>query len=116
MPYASGQVIDFWGGANEFEALPTSIKDFMASLLENNLRHWDICTSVNNVRSDLAQLTIPTRIVCGSRSNEVARAIVDHLDSELPNSKKYEIEGASHFLVTSHADECLAILRDGADL
>ncbi len=112
LPYACGQVIDFWGGADVFTTLPTSIKDFMASLLENNLRHWDICTSVNNVHSDLRQLSVPTRIVCGSHSNEVAHAIVAHLDRELPNSKKFEVEGASHSLVTSHADECLAILND----
>jgi pimeloyl-ACP methyl ester carboxylesterase len=115
-PYACGQVIDFWGGGNEFAILPTFIKDTMALLQSNNLRHWKICSQVNNLRADLAQLSIPTRIVCGSRSNQVAHAIVNHLHRELPHSKTYEIKDASHSLVTSHVDECLSVLQDTLEI
>ncbi len=115
VPYACGQVIDFWGGGNEFEMLPTFIKDTMALLQDNNLRHWKVCTQVNHSRSELMNLSVPTRIVCGSRSNQVAHAIVSHLTEQLPYSKQYEIEGASHSLVTSHVDECLSIIQDSLD-
>ena len=116
VPYACGQVIDFWGGGNEFELLPSFIKDKMALLQDNNLRHWKVCTQVNNSRSDLMKLTVPTQIVCGSRSNQVAHAIVSHLNEQLPHSKQYEIAGASHSLVTSHAEECLSIMQDNLDI
>ena len=112
MPYACGQVIDFWSGGKEFAALPTPIKDTMAALTANNLRHWDLCTHIAHTRADLAQLNIPTRIVCGSRSNEVAHAIADHLDSELPHSMRYDIDGASHAMVNTHPQDCLFILQD----
>ncbi|HYR26782.1 MAG TPA: alpha/beta hydrolase [Aquabacterium sp.] len=112
VPYACGQVIDFWGGGNDFEPLPAFVKDAMAPLLGNNLRHWDLCTGIQHSRAELQNLTIPTRIVCGSRSNAVAHAIADHLHRELPHSKRYEVEGASHAMVTSHPADCLAILRD----
>jgi hypothetical protein len=42
----------------------------------------------------------------GSQSNPVAHAIVEHLTKEMPNSKEYQIQGASH------VTECIKILND----
>lgn len=110
--HVCGQVIDFWGGGEHFAALPPHIQDAMGTMVANNLRHWDICTVAQHSRADLAALDIPTHLVCGTRSNAVARAIVDHLHAELPNSQRTDIEGASHALVTSHPEACLAALLD----
>lgn len=106
VPDACGQVIDFWGGANDFAALPPHIQQTMATMVGNNLRHWDICTRADHTEADLRRLSVPTRLVCGTRSNDVAHAIVDHLHRLLPHNRRWEIEGASHGLVTSHADAC----------
>lgn len=111
-PHVCGQVIDFWGGGDHFAALPAHIQDAMGTMVANNLRHWDICTVPRHSRADLASLRIPTHLICGTRSNVVARAIVDHLHAELPHSQRTDIEGASHALVTSHPEACLAALLD----
>lgn len=111
-PYVCGQVIDFWGGHGAFDSLPTFIKDSMEPLVENNIRHWNLNAAIDSTVNDLQNLLIPTRLVCGTQSNPTAHAISDHLNNAIPTSKKYTIEGASHFLVTSHADECLAALGD----
>lgn len=110
--YAYGQVIDFWGEEGAFDSLPDFIKDGMEPLLKNNIRHWDLCTSIDSDLNDLKNCTVPTRLVFGDKSNPVARAICEHLKAHIPNSKTYKIEGASHFLVTSHAEECLQALND----
>lgn len=111
LPDVCGQVIDFWGGANDFAGLPPHIQVAMATMVSNNLRHWDICTRAEHTAADLARLNVPTRLVCGTRSNLVAHAIVDHLHRLLPYSRRWEIDGASHGLVTSHAEACLSILQ-----
>lgn len=111
LPDVCGQVIDFWGGANDFAGLPPHIQAAMATMVRNNLRHWDLCTRPLHTSADLARLDVPTRLVCGTRSNPVAHAIVDHLHRLLPRSGRWEIEGASHGLVASHADACLDVLR-----
>ena len=111
-PYICGKVIDFWGGEGAFEPLPDFIKDGMVPLTANNNRHWTLCENTYHPRTSLNLLTIPTKLVCGSASNPVAQAIVDHLSNELPNNKQYTIPGASHFLVTSHAIECLDIISE----
>ena len=110
--YAYSQVIDFWGGQGAFAALPDSIKESMAPLVKNNIRHWDIDAATGSDLSDLHGCAVPTRLVCGGQSNAVAGAICDHLRKHMPNSKQYVIEGASHFLVTTHAKQCLQAISD----
>jgi len=112
IPFASGQVIDFWGGKGTFESLPEFIKEGMEPLVANNIRHWDSESVMDCKPVDLQKLSIPTRLICGTKSNSVANAICDHLNNQIPHSKKYTIEGASHFLVTSHARQCLEALGD----
>lgn len=110
-PDVYGQVIDFWGQEGAFASLPDFIKQGMAPLLKNNIRHWDLCANIDRGLSDLQNCAVPIRLVYGDQSNPVARAICEHLETHIPNSKKYRIEGASHFLVTSHAEECLQALK-----
>ncbi|RRJ83385.1 alpha/beta fold hydrolase [Aestuariirhabdus litorea] len=111
-PDACGRVIDFWGGGELFARLPASVQAAMVPLLDNNLRHWQICTRLDYDRAALSRCTLPTRLVCGSDSNPVAHAIIDHLARELPCSQRYQITGANHALVTSHPEQCLAILSE----
>lgn len=112
LPHVCGQVIDFWAGEGTFESFPESMKNGMAPLVRNNVRHWDACAGVRSTETDLKNCLVPARIVCGTESNPVAHAIADHLCDQLPNGHKYLIEGASHFLVTSHYQECISVLQD----
>ncbi|NRA82665.1 MAG: hypothetical protein HRU22_02430 [Gammaproteobacteria bacterium] len=105
-----------WAGDGSFDALPPFIKDSMQPLLSNNIRHWDICTAPTNGLTDLQQCEIPTRLVCGDHFSPVANAICDHLNEQLPHRYKYNIAGASHFLVTSHSNDCVTALNDQAVL
>lgn len=111
VPDVCGQVIDFWGGANDFAGLPPHIQTAMGTMVRNNLRHWDTCTRPVHTAADLARMAVPTRLVNGTLSNAVAHTIVDHLHRLLPHSQRWEINGASHGLVTSHAEACLAVLQ-----
>lgn len=112
IPFACGQVIEFWGGKGAFESLPDFIKEGMEPLVTNNIRHWNSESVMDCKPVDLQNLSVPTRLICGTKSNPVANTICDYLKNQIPHSKKYTIEGASHFLVTSHARECLEAIGD----
>lgn len=112
LPFVCGQVIDFWAGDGVFKSLPAFIKEGMEALVENNLRHWQCEAKINYDQIDSKRFTVPTRLICGTHSNLVANAICDYLSNHIPNSKKYRITGASHFLVTSHPAACVEILED----
>ncbi len=113
---ACARVIDFWNGDDSFAALPTAIKQTMALLTANNIRHWDICTQSEYSINDLQALLVPTRLVIGEASNPVAQAIAAHLADLIPHSKRYRIAAASHSMINTHADFCRAILNDSEGL
>ena len=108
VPYACGQIIDFWGGLGSFEGLPDSVKDGMSALERDNLRHWEIGKTLESSdrESDYRALRVPTRLVHGERSNPLAHRIIETLEARIAGSEVSEIEGASHFLVTPHAEQC----------
>lgn len=114
IPRVCGQVIDFWGGEGSFEQLPDFIQESMEQLVTNNIRHWDVCAAINSNPGDLQRCLVPARIVCGSGSHPIARAIAKQLHRQMVASKKYTIEGASHFLVTTHVDECVRVVQDSS--
>ncbi len=114
VPDACGQVIDFWGGEGAFQQLPQFIRDGMQSLTLNNVRHWDVCMANIRTLSDLQQLPVPTHVIVGNQSNPIIRTIASHLCTFIPDCRQSVIKGASHFLVTSHVDECLKAMQAGS--
>ncbi|MBY6196231.1 alpha/beta fold hydrolase [Vibrio hangzhouensis] len=104
---ACAKVIDFWSGGSEFAQFPDKVKKMMATLVKDNVRHWDICTTFPDEAFNLVSVTVPTDIVFGSQSNAVAHAIAGHLNNLMPNTRCTEIAGASHGLVGSHANACV---------
>lgn len=116
VPYACGQIIDFWGGLGSFEGLPDSVKDGMSALERDNLRHWEIGKTLESSdrESDYRALRVPTRLVHGERSNPLAHRIIETLEARIAGSEVSEIEGASHFLVTTHAEQCASEVLQGS--
>ncbi len=109
---ACSMVIDFWGGPGSFSVIPEHIQQKMATMTENNIRHWNLIKNSRKEIEDYKNLDVPIAIVYGSKSNKVAKTISMTLHENLPKSSLHEIEGASHFMITSHATECAAIINN----
>jgi pimeloyl-ACP methyl ester carboxylesterase len=50
--------------------------------------------------------------VRGGLANPAMVAITEGLAASLPDVRTSVIDGASHFLITSHADDCARLLAD----
>ncbi len=105
-------VIDFWGGSGSYERLPPHIVEQMIPMTRDNIRHWHMCKENGKAIEEYQTLNIPITLVHGSESNDVARAICSSLHRNLPNSALHIINGASHFMITSHAEESAEILKN----
>ena len=93
------------------KTLPEALRDGMVPFTANNIRHWDLCQSCVRPMSDYQSLAAPTTVVCGGNSNPIAQTIAKQLHAHIPNSTLTSIEGASHFMVTTHAEACLAAMQ-----
>jgi pimeloyl-ACP methyl ester carboxylesterase len=109
--YAVRRVLDFWNQKGVFDGLPDAIKETIEPMTANNVRHWDVCESALYSRAALQAMSVPTTIVRGTESNAIMHNITHSLNTLLGQSQHRIIEGANHFLVTTHARECIEIIR-----
>lgn len=106
---APARIIDFWGGPGVFAAMPDAVKAYCRETAAVNVLDWRTVTS-DVAASDCAVLDIPVLLVRGGEANPAMVAITDTLRDCLPDVRCFAVEGAGHFLITSHAPRCAELL------
>jgi lipase len=103
-------VIDFWSSPGVFAGMPDAVKTYCRETAAVNVLDWrtDFAFKVN--ASDCANLNIPVLLVRGGEANPAMIAITETLQRSLPNVRHVAVEGAGHFLITSHAARCAELL------
>lgn len=109
---AAGRIIDFWGHEGAFAAMPEVVQDYCRATTFANVLDWRTDYSFDALMSDYAQLTMPVLLVRGALANAVMVEITDALQESLPNARSAVIDGAGHFLISSHTRECAHILAE----
>ncbi len=111
-PEAAKRVIDFWGGAGSFDAMPDAVKDYCRTTTSSNVLDWRTGYTFEASAVDYAQLDIPVLLVRGARANPAMVNITETLIANLPDVRMAAVNGASHFLITTHAEDCARLLAD----
>ena len=107
---AAGRIIDFWGGAGSFAAMPESVRENCRSTAFANVLDWHTAYGFEATMADYGRLTIPALVVRGAGANPAMVKITEALVAGLPNVHAAVIDGASHFLITTHAKDCGELL------
>jgi len=110
MPEAVGLIIDFWGGRGSFQSMPEAVRAYCRTTTAANLLDWHGALAADLTANDCVQLDCDVLLVRGSEANSLIVAITDLLREHLPNAQPRVVAGAGHFLISSHADECGALL------
>lgn len=112
---AAARIIDFWGQPGAFASMPEGVRDYCRSTTFSNVLDWRTAFRFEASSSDYSKLTMPVLLVRGGLANSAMVHITDRLKACVPNSKSAVIDGAGHFLITSHATECGALLVEFLD-
>jgi pimeloyl-ACP methyl ester carboxylesterase len=107
---AAGRIIDFWGGAGAFSTMPEAVKDYCRTTAYANVLDWRTAFRFQASGADYTKLAMPVLLVRGALANSPMVHITDGLEACLPNSRLAIVDGAGHFLITSHAAGCGALL------
>ncbi len=107
---AAGRIIDFWGGAGSFAAMPDVVQDYCRATAAANVLDWHTAFAFEAAQADYARLDLPVLLVRGGGAGEAMATITDGLAGCLRNVRPAVVEGANHFLITSHPGECAALL------
>jgi pimeloyl-ACP methyl ester carboxylesterase len=109
---AAGRIIDFWGGAGSFAAMPEPVQDYCRATAFANVLDWRTAFAFEAATAEYARLTMPALIVRGGLANDAMVEITEGLAACLSNVRTSVVDGASHFLITSHAEDCARLLGD----
>lgn len=109
---AAGRIIDFWGGAGSFAAMPEPVQDYCRATTYANVLDWRTAFAFEATPADYARLSLPALVVRGGLANDAMVAITEGLTESLPDARSAVVDGASHFLITSHAEDCAGLLAD----
>lgn len=100
------QVIDFWGGAGSFAAMPPAVQDYCRQTLPVNLLDWETAFGFTAASRSFAALDMPVLVVRGGRAAPAMVAITDGLAACLHDARMAVVDGANHFLISTHAKAC----------
>ena len=110
--WAVRSVIDLWGGAGAFDAMPENARNAIAAWVPHNLRHWEPAFQRHGEFERLETLRIPTTLVVSERAHPTARLVVRRLEERIAGSRVLEIAGANHFMIFTHPVETARIVRE----
>lgn len=111
-PDAPKRIIDFWGGDGAFRSFPDAVQDYCRQTAYANVLDWHTCFGFDAPPGDYARLAVPVLLARGGRGNEVIVTITDQLAASIPGARTEVVEGAGHFLISSHPQECAALLEN----
>lgn len=109
---APARIIDFWGGHGTFAAMPEAVRNYCRETAPANVLDWQTDFGFDAGKDNYAALDIPVLIVRGALANPAMVAMTEALKQALPDARAAVVPGAGHFLITSHARECAALLTE----
>ncbi len=112
---AAARIIDFWGGAGAFAAMPAAVQDYCRQTAAANVLDWHCDFAYTITPAQLNRLHVPALVVRGERANPAMVAMSGVLAAQLPQARAAVVAGASHFLITSHAADCAGLLAAHLD-
>lgn len=107
---AAGRIIDFWGAVGDFAAMPEPVRDYCRRTVGANRLDWRAAFAFDLDGAALSRLDVPVLLVRGERATAAMVAMTEVLGAKLPRVRTEVVAGAGHFLVSSHAAACAALL------
>ncbi|MFL6564224.1 MAG: alpha/beta fold hydrolase, partial [Burkholderiales bacterium] len=84
-------VIDLWGGAGSYDAMPEAARNAIAAWVPRNLRHWQAAFEPVPELERIDSIRVPTTLVQSERAHRVARLIVRHMHERIARSRVAEV-------------------------
>jgi pimeloyl-ACP methyl ester carboxylesterase len=109
-PWAVRLMLDTWGGPGFLATLPEKLQLAMAAMTGFNLQQWAANLAFTPSLDEIRALSTPITLVHGANTHPLCKRVNERLRGLLPDNRLIEVEGASHFLIQSHAETCAGIV------
>lgn len=93
---AAKHFIEYWSGRGIWKKLPLKSRRRFVRLLPKVAAEFDAIFSAGVAAADCATLTMPVRIICGSRTKASAGRVSEMLTAAVPQAERILVDGAAH--------------------
>jgi pimeloyl-ACP methyl ester carboxylesterase len=108
---AAAPYIEYWHGPGAWAELPTAVRSYVIATAGKTRWEWATGFDVDIPLTDMARLQLPTRILCGDRTNATTRRITELLHGAIPGSDYVLIPGGRHMSPITHPDPVNAAIE-----
>jgi pimeloyl-ACP methyl ester carboxylesterase len=115
-PDAIAIMIDFYGGAGTWAAMPDAVRTYAASTTAVNLLDWESAYGFKPDETIMASLAgLRTCVAVGENSHPAIVRANALLAGRLKGAEFVTIRGAAHFMITTHPAAVAALIMDQAN-
>jgi pimeloyl-ACP methyl ester carboxylesterase len=109
-------MVDFWFGAGAFDRMAEPLRAYMVAQAGTNVRDVRSTFRERYAAAAFQRLPMPVTTIVGGRSPEITRTIARAITAHVPKGALVTLDGATHAMITTHAQalaEALAGLASG---
>ncbi len=110
-PDAASIIIDFYSERGTFQGMPEGVREFCRATASTNLLDWYSAASFTPSFEDFAAIDLPVTLVRGGNTVAPIVDVTDQLGTTIPLAEEVVVEGAGHFLISTHPAACADILE-----
>ncbi|AMJ62441.1 alpha/beta fold hydrolase [Bosea sp. PAMC 26642] len=107
---AIAAMIDFYGGRGTWVSWPERVRAYAVATTPVNLRDWESAYALALNRAFLAELKLPVLVCYGTLSHPSVRRANALIGESVGWGRTRAIEGASHFMISTHPGEIAAVI------
>lgn len=109
-PDAASIIIDFYSRPGTFLEMPENVRAFCRASAPTNLRDWHSAATFTPSFERFSSLDFPVTLVRGSETPVPIVDVNNQLSAHIPGAIERVVEGADHFLISTHPGDCAEIL------
>ena len=109
---AIASMIDFYGGAGTYASWPERVRAYAVKTTPVNILDWASAYGFPLPVASLSAVAIPTLVLWGGASHPAAQRANALLSECLGRATSAVVEGAAHFMISSHAREVACLVAD----
>lgn len=110
-PEAASIIIDFYSRPGTFRRMPENVRAFCRATAPSNLRDWHSAATFTPFFEAFATLDLPVTLVRGGETPVPVVDVTEQLAANIPGASKKIVDGADHFLISTHPAACAEILE-----
>lgn len=108
---AARRMIDFYGGVGCYDAMPERAQAFIRQTTQSNVLDWLVAYRDQPAREALSHMRAPTQVLRGALGNSAVHCSNALISQWLPNASLLTVPGASHFMISTHADDVARLIE-----